>query len=84
MIQVIKLPNGTEIETPARMFLQKDLESMDIPFVEKNIFMNKISSEKSFHSVSEEIKQNMAVLNYRDVSRVKFSIKKLSEYVKNS
>jgi len=82
VIQTIRLSNGKEIEIPARIYLQKDLESMEIPFVEKSIFINKISREESFLAVSEEVKQSMAVLNYRDVSRTKFSIKALGKYVK--
>ncbi len=82
MIQEFKLQTGKEVETPARMFLQKDLDAMDIPFVEKNIFLNKISKEKSFPNISDDIKKNMAVLNYRDVSMVRFSMKALGGYVK--
>jgi hypothetical protein len=82
MKQKINLQAKKEIELPARMFTEKDLSEMDIDSVKGKIFFNKIDKNNPFKKVTTKVKENMAVLNYRDYSQTKFSEKLLLENIK--
>lgn len=82
MKQKINLSNGKEIEFPARMFTEKDLSEMEIDSVKGKIFFNKIDKSNPFKKITAKVKENMAVLNYRDFSQTKFSEKLLLENIK--
>lgn len=78
----INLSGGKEIHLPARMFTEKDLSEMEIDSVKGKIFFNKIDKNNPFKKVTAKVKENMAILNYRDFSQTKFSEKLLLENVK--
>ena len=82
MEQKINLPTKKEIILPARMFSEKDLSEMEIDFVKGKIFFNKADKNNSFKKITAKVKENMAVLNYRDFSQTKFSEKLLLENIK--
>lgn len=78
----INLLNGKEIHLPARMFTDKDLSEMEIDSVKGKIFFNKSDKDNPFKKVTAKVKEDMAVLNYRDFSQTKFNEKLLLENVK--
>lgn len=82
MLQKINLSEKKEIEFPARMFTEKDLSEMEIDSVKGKIFFNKIDKNNPFRKVTAKVKEDMAVLNYRDFSQTKFSEKLLLDNVK--
>lgn len=82
MKQIINLPNQKTIEFPARMFTEKDLSEMEINSVKGKIFFNKIDKNNPFKKVTAKVKEEMAVLNYRDFSQTKFSEKLLLENIR--
>lgn len=83
MRKEIKIKNGKALVIPARMFKNKDLENMDIDFVEKKIFFNKSDSSCNFPPVSDEVKANMRVIDYEDFSNTKYSREALTAYIES-
>ena len=82
MKQTINLPGGKEIQFPARMFTEKDLLEMEIDSVKGKVFFNKVDKNNPFKKITAKVKEEMAVLNYRDFSQTKFSEKLLLENIK--
>ena len=72
-MQKIKTVSGKSIKLPARIFTKKELENMNLSYVEGAVFLNKAKSNQDFESVSDEIKKNMAIINYHDCSAIPFS-----------
>lgn len=81
MKETIKITTGKTIEFPSRIYLKRDLDKMQLAFVEKKIFLNKAKAKEDFLQVSKDIKDNMAVINYGDYSSEVFSEKKLKNAV---
>lgn len=81
MRKKIKLNNGKVLQLPARMYTQKDLDDMDIDYVENAIFFNRSKPDESFPEISELLKRNMIILNYPDCSKIRFSEEKLKKLI---
>jgi len=60
-----------------RMFLKKELDQMEVPYIEGSIFLNIGSSNDEFPHVDNEVRKHMRIVNYTDFSETEFSDKLL-------
>lgn len=65
----------------SRIYTKKDLDKMDLPFIEEGIFLNKTKLKEDFSPIDSDIRKNMVVINYVDCSSESFSNEKLTEVV---
>ena len=59
MKEKIKTYTEKTLEFPTRIYTKKDLDRMQVAFVENQIFLNKVKIKEEFPAVSEDIKDNM-------------------------
>jgi hypothetical protein len=81
MKRKIETNNGKSLQLPARMYTKKDLDNMEVDYIEGAIFFNRSKSDGSFSEIPELVRQNMVVLNYPDCSSIKFSETKLKKII---
>jgi len=67
------------VEIPFRMFKQKDLESMELAYVENGVYLNLTKAGQRFPEVSQDIVDKMIIINYHDFSKTIFSEQTLIE-----
>ncbi|VVB82430.1 Uncharacterised protein [uncultured archaeon] len=81
MKKIIKIHNGKILQLPARMYTKKDLDNMEVDYIEGAIFFNRSKPDGSFSEIPELVRQNMVILNYPDCSSIKFSEIKLKKII---
>lgn len=82
MREQITITANKTIEIPARIYLKSTLEKMQVGYVNNKLFLNKAKFNEDFEPVSNDIKNNMGIINYPDCSAEIFSEKKLGTAVK--
>lgn len=80
MKETIKIKDGKTLELPTRMYTKNELKKMGIPFVNNKIYFNRCPSKGIFEEIPVEVKDNMAVINYHDLSGTSF--KNVDEFIK--